>query len=216
MSQAVVIPAQEINKHHELGDLAPFGGSTLLEWKVAQCKELVKPSKIYISSNSSKIEDIAKKEGVNFIRRYKEGSYSDMIVKTLKSVKEDTVLWTNSISPFIGYKDYISMIQKYESDVNIHSMVSVHSKYDYAYYQNIRLNFSNKFTPRINLTPVRIVTNGCYIVQKKMAIEKASLYDNAPFLYELDYLSSIEINDIHTYQISKELITSYFKRDLDV
>ncbi|EKO5126655.1 hypothetical protein P0K00_001322, partial [Campylobacter coli] len=39
---AVIIPAQESNQYHEKGDLAPFGSTTLLEWKIAQCKEFVK------------------------------------------------------------------------------------------------------------------------------------------------------------------------------
>ena len=37
MNFAVIIPAQETNKYHKLGDLAPFGDTTLLEWKISQC-----------------------------------------------------------------------------------------------------------------------------------------------------------------------------------
>ena len=35
------IPAQETNKYHKLGDLAPFGDTTLLQWKISQCKKVV-------------------------------------------------------------------------------------------------------------------------------------------------------------------------------
>ena len=216
MSFAVIIPAQETNKYHKLGDLAPFGDTTLLEWKISQCKEFAKSSQIYISSDSEMIEEIAQKEEVNFIKRKRQMSYSQIIKDTLLEVKEDTILWTNPTSPFLGFKDYQSMINKFTDKENINSIVSVYSKYDYAYYDNKRLNFDKNFTPRTELIPIQIVTNGCYVIKKDIAIQNESLYIDNSFLYELDYLSSIEIKDVHTYQISTELISSYFKRDLDV
>lgn len=216
MSFAVIIPAQETNKYHKLGDLAPFGDTTLLEWKISQCKEFSKTSQIYISSDSDIIEEIAQKEEVNFIKRKKQISYSQIIKDTLLEVKENTILWTNPTSPFLSSKDYQSMINKFISHNNIDSIVSVYSKYDYAYYDNKKLNFDKTFTPRAELIPIQIVTNGYYMIKKDIAIQNESLYLDNSFLYELDYLSSIEIKDVHTYQISTELISSYFKRDLDV
>ncbi|MGP2657656.1 cytidylyltransferase domain-containing protein [Malaciobacter sp. WC5094] len=216
MSFAIIIPAQETNKYHKLGDLAPFGDTTLLEWKISQCKEFASSSQIYISSDSEIIEEIAKKEEVNFIKRRKQISYAQIIKDTLFNVKEDIILWTNPTSPFFGFKDYQSMINDFRNDESISSMVSVYSKYDYAYYDKKRLNFGNTFTPRTKLIPIQIVTNGCYIIKKDIAIQNESLYIDSSFLYELDYLSSIEIKDLHTYQISTELISSYFKKDLNV
>ncbi|MCG3670050.1 hypothetical protein L5F33_07250 [Aliarcobacter butzleri] len=216
MDFAVVIPAQETNKYHKLGDLTSFGDTTLLEWKISQCKEFASSSQIYISSDSETIEEIAQKEEVNFIKRKKQTSYAQIIKDTLLEVKEEIILWTNPTSPFLGFKDYHSMINKFKSDENINSIVTVYSKYDYAYYDNKRLNFEKTFSPRNELMPIQIVTNGCYVINKDIAIQNESLYNDNPFLYELDYLSSIEIKDVHTYQISTELISSYFKRDLNV
>lgn len=216
MNFAVIIPAQETNKYHKFGDLAPFGDTTLLEWKISQCKEFAKSNQIYISSDSEIIEDIVQKEEVNFIKRKKQISYSQIIKDTLFEVKEDTILWTNPTSPFLSSKDYQSMINKFINHENINSIVSVHSKYDYAYYDNKRLNFDKTFTPRTELIPIQIVTNGCYIIKKDIAIKNESLYIDNSSLYELDYLSAIEIKDMHIYNISQELISSYFKRDLNV
>lgn len=216
MSFAVIIPALETNKYHKLGDLAPFGDTTLLEWKISQCKEFVKSSQIYISSDSETIEEIAQKEEVNFIKRKKQISYSQIIKDTLLEVKENTILWANPTSPFLSSKDYQSMINKFISYENISSIVSVYSKYDYAYYDNKRLNFDKTFTPRIELIPIQIVTNGCYVIKKDIAIQNESLYIDNSFLYELDYLSAIEIKDIDIYNISQELISNYFKKDLNV
>jgi len=79
MNIAVVISAQETNQYHKLGDLAPFGDTSLLEWKISQCKEFIDVSKIYINSDSDIIKNIALKEGVNFIKREKNQSYIELI-----------------------------------------------------------------------------------------------------------------------------------------
>ena len=216
MSFAIIIPAQETNKYHKLGDLAPFGDTTLLEWKISQCKEFASPSQIYISSDSEIIKEIAQQEEVNFIKRKNQGSYSQIIKDTLFEVKEEIIIWTNPTSPFLGFNDYQVMINKFTEDESIRSIVSVYSKYDYVYYDNQRINFAKTFTPRTELLPIQIVTNGCYVIKKEIAIQNESLYIDNSFLYELDYLSSIEIKDVHTYQISTELISAYSKRGLDV
>lgn len=216
MSFAIIIPAQETNKYHKLGDLAPFGDTTLLEWKISQCKEFAKLSQIYISSDSETIQEIAQKEEVNFIKRNKKISFEQVIEETLAKIEENTIIWGAPTSPFLSSKDYKKMLRKFESSENIDSLVSVYSKYDYVYYNNERLNFDITFKPRTELAPVKIVTNGCYIIQKDIAYKSRTLYTEKPFLYELDYLSSVEIKDIHMYNISQELISSYFKKDLYV
>ena len=71
MSFAIIIPAQEKNRYHDQGDLAPFGQTTLLEWKIAQCKEFVELSQINICSDSEVIKEIAGKDKIeikNFVR----------------------------------------------------------------------------------------------------------------------------------------------------
>ena len=78
---AVIIPAQEKNRYHELGDIAPFGDTTLLEWKIAQCKEFIRSSQIYINSESKNIEEIAIRSNVNFIEREPRLNYIDIKVR---------------------------------------------------------------------------------------------------------------------------------------
>jgi CMP-N-acetylneuraminic acid synthetase len=55
MTCSVIIPAQKHNKYHKMGDLAPFGDTTLLEWKISQCKEFIQPECIYVSTDDDSI-----------------------------------------------------------------------------------------------------------------------------------------------------------------
>ena len=216
MDFAVIIPAQETNKYHILGDLAPFGDTTLLEWKISQCKELTNISNIFVTSDSMKIKKIAQKEDVNFIQRINTNTYTEIILHSINNISQDTILWTNPTSPFIGKEDYKSMLEQFHNLHDNDSLLSVSEKKDYAYFKNSRLNFEKQLSSRSDLAPLYIVTNGCYIIKKDIALQAKSLYGEKPYLYNLDYLSSIEIKDISTYLISQELISMYFKRDLDV
>lgn len=213
MNFSVIIPALEKNHYNINGDLAAFGDTTLLEWKISQCREIIDSSKIFISSDSDLIKNISLKEGVNFIKRKNDISYKQTIKDTLLKIEDNNILWTNSTSPFLGSNDYISMIDIFIKNDDINSIASVYSKYDYVYYNNSRLNFTD-LSPRKILNPIQIITNGCFVVDKNFAIEKDTLITDESYLYELDYLSSIEIKDMKSYQISTALISEYFKKNL--
>jgi len=115
MDLAVIIPAISKNRYNELGDLAPFGDTTLLEWKISQCKEFIDASFIYVTSNCQSINEIACKENVNYIERGDETNYSNIIYNTAQSIKQSVILWTNPTSPFLGYQDYKEMINKFSN-----------------------------------------------------------------------------------------------------
>lgn len=216
MEIAVVIPAQEINKYNKLGDLAPFGDTTLLEWKISQCKEFADESHIYVTSNCKTIKEVAIRESVNYIERGDSADYSTILLNTVKHIRQNTILWTNPTSPFLGYTDYIKMIEKYLELENNDSLISVREKKDFVMFNGKRLNFYEQLSSRENIVPVYILTNGCYIISREGIIKYKSIYGEAPFLYKLGTLPSIEIKDLDSYEISKELISSYFKKDLNV
>ena len=215
MSFAVIIPALETNKYHKLGDLAPFGDTTLLEWKISQCKEFVKSSQIYISSDSELIEGIAQKEDVNFIKRKVGSCYQDMLIETIEKTDATDIIWINTTSPFMGENIYKNMYSKYKTE-NLISLVSVEKKKEYIFFDNKKLNFSDVFVSRKDVKPIYIMTNGCYIIKKDMALKSQNLLSSSPELYEVDSFEASEIKDVQDYTIAKEMISIYFRREFDV
>ena len=203
------IPAQEENKYHELGDLAPFGDTTLLQWKISQCRMIVNTDCIYISSSSEKIKDISVKEGVNYIKRV--GSDIENELKILaKNIEESVIIWTTVTAPFLGKSEYLKMYKEFTSnDCNL--LISILEKNDYAFYDYKKINFEKKFIDRTSITPIDICTNGAYIFSKEYILQTNSLLDTEKiYLSKLDKLSSVEIKDIIDYSISKDLISIYF------
>ena len=152
---AVIIPAQEKNRYHELGDIAPFGDTTLLEWKIAQCKEFIRSSQIYINSESKNIEEIAIRSNVNFIEREPRLNYIDMVMRSIYKVKEDNIIWINCTTPFLNSKSYKTMANVF-LDNKIDSLIAVHKKNDYIFFQDRRLNFTGNLMSRNEIEPVYI------------------------------------------------------------
>lgn len=212
---AIIIPAISKNRYSSKGDLESFGATTLLEWKISQCKELVNITQIYVSSNSKIIEDIACNEGVNFLKRENNNEYTNIILDAANKVKQKHILWANPSSPFIGRKEYISMINKYQNNNKYDSLISVNEKKDFVFYENMRLNFGQQVSSRETVKPILISTNGCYIIKKETLIKNSSLFGTKPYLYKLDNFSSIEIKDMISFELSKELISLYFKKDFN-
>ncbi len=195
--------------------MAPFGDTTLLEWKISQCKEIAKSSDIYITSSSSIIENIAQKENINYISRTKKLDYKNIVLEIVASINADDIMWINPTSPFMGSDIYKNMYNEYTNNI-ARSVVSVNKKNEYVFYKNKKLNFNNEFISRTNIEPVYIMTNGCYITQKLEVIKNKNIVGQDPILYEVDLFSSIEIKDIDDYNIAKELISIYFKREFNV
>ena len=203
------IPAQEENKYHKLGDLAPFGDTTLLQWKISQCKTIVNTDCIYISSTSDKIKDISEKEGVNYIERV-DADFENELKILAKNIEESVIIWTNVTSPFLGKSEYLKMYKEFTSnDCNL--LISILERKDYAFYDNKKINFGNTFIDRTDIAPINICTNGAYIFNKEYIVQTNSLLDTEKiYLSKLDKLPSVEIKDIIDYSISKDLISLYF------
>ena len=215
MSFAIIIPAQEKNRYHEQGDLAPFGQTTLLEWKIAQCKEFVELSQINICSDSEIIKEIVQKEGINYIKRKTGLSYKEMLFKSVEAINVKDVILINTTSPFIGSKIYKDMYNEYKSK-KLNSLISVEKKKEYIFFNQEKFNFTDNFTPRENVKPIYIATNGCYIFNRDLALDHQKFLSNNPSLFEVDSFTATEIKDVKDYKIAREMITTYFQEDLDV
>lgn len=209
---AIIIPAQEHNRYHEKGDLAPFGDTTLLEWKIAQCKSIVPAELIYISSLSQEIQQIARNEKVKFIQRIAHYDYLDIMMHNLEQIECDNVLYAHCTSPFMSALNYKKMYHFFK-ETQLDSLYSARKIQEFVIFKDQALNFKNISSSRLNLEPIYIITNGCFIFKRKEALEKRSFLPSKSKSFEVDYLSSIEIKDVSDYVIAKELITMYFRKE---
>ncbi|MBU0580539.1 MAG: hypothetical protein KKA19_05120 [Candidatus Margulisbacteria bacterium] len=215
---SVVIPALETNRFAPEGDLVAFGDLTLLEWKITQMRKVVENKQIYVSTPSEKAIAIAKRAGVNVIKRVENGELRNLIEQCANEVKENDILWTNATSPFVSAADYKSMIKEYAIlDQKYDSLVAVYKIQENIMYGDRALNFNiESISERVDLEPVFKITNGCFIAKKDIYQAYGKYFGKKPYLYEVDKIASLEINSIESFEITRDLISLFIKKDLGV
>jgi len=215
----IVIPSLERNRYSPLGDLVKFGNSTLLEWKIIQLLKIADKRDIYVATPSEKIADIVKEYGVNLIKREEGGGIQDMLDRTIQGINRKYILWTKATSPFIGPKHYSSIIKQFLTlDENKYdSIITVLKMQEYIIYKKAFLNFSSSVSEsRGSIEPVYKVTNSCSMAKKETCLKHKKDFGTAPFLFELDKFVAMEISEIDDDAILNDLLTHYFRRDLDI
>lgn len=210
---AVVIPALDSNQYYANGDLLKFGDTTLLEWKISQIMEVISKENIFISTPSSKISNIAKSYGVNFVKRSQETDPSKWIKESVAPIEKEFILWTHATSPFISSGDYRVMLDVFLNLTSDHdSLITVYQESEYFFYQDIPLNFDiDQFKRRKDIEPVLRSTNGCYITPRKSYHENRKYFGYSPYYHQVDQLTSLEIKDIDHYEMALNLLSLYFR-----
>lgn len=210
----VIIPALEKNTYHGSGDLAPFGDVTLLDWKIAQIKQIFPGNQIYVSSPSKRIGALAGRRDINFIQREENLSLTQMISFSISQITEETALWANVTSPFVGPADYLQYIQKFKTINNDYdSLATTFSLHEYMFYLKKPLNFQiHGHISRQKIEPLYVITNGCFIIKKKPALELKTYFGRKPFLLSVDRLTAMEIKDLTDLNIANDLIALYFRK----
>jgi CMP-N-acetylneuraminic acid synthetase len=215
MKIAIIVPALAKNNYHEKGDLAPFGDVSILEWKLSQLRNIKTEHVIYVSSPDAQIGELAKREQAHFIQRSEHSSLTKMIHESLIAVNEETILWANVTSPFLSAKNYQKMMDKFieirhEND----SLIAVNTLHEYFYYQTKPLNFDpHRHASRKNIEGLTLITNGCFIISRRKALEYDSFFGDKPYFYETNHLAAMEIKDIANYSMSLNMLTFYFRNE---
>lgn len=207
---AIVIPVLTGNKYHEKGDLAPFGDTTLLEWKVSQLRKMASKIKIYITSPDDDLPEKVNCDGVEFILRPQNIDFSETVSHVIGEISESTILWTNVTSPFLGEKDYDFLLAEYMAldRQRFDSLVAVFELNDYAVCENKPVNFSTSNTPpRSQVPPVSLVTNGCYLFEREKSVD--GIFGLSPFYRPLSKLAATEIKDMDDLVIANHMIARY-------
>jgi CMP-N-acetylneuraminic acid synthetase len=115
----------------------------------------------------------------------------------------------------LGHKEYKKMYEAFlENKCDL--LLTVSEKKDYAFFNNQKINFKNKFIDRSTIEPIYISTDGAYMFEREFAIKQKHLLEteNISF-HKLNKFTSIEIKNILDYSISKELITIFFTNSLN-
>lgn len=217
MSIVAIIPALEFNKYSPNGDLAPWGDSNLLEWKISQLKSVSRVDRIVVSTDSDKIIEIANNNNVEYFKRNIKLSLKDSLLSVCSNLDlDDEILWANPTSPFVGAHIFSSIINEYFlNDMPSDGVVTSRVQNEYLFTDSGPINFdSTSIISRDNLQPVHLITNGAYFSRCKNVIKKEKMFGDMPLFFEIPWLASLEIREKEQMSLFSSLIHKYFQEEL--
>ena len=121
---SIVIPVREGSSRIKDKIFLPFHEQlTLLEWKIDQIKKVQTADRIFLSSNSNKVAQIAQAMGVEFLPRNEylsvghQASFSEVITGVVSELPTDHFAWVTVVVPLMAPSDYKKGFELYIENV---------------------------------------------------------------------------------------------------
>lgn len=219
---SVVIPVREGSSRIKDKIFLPFVNEmTLLEWKVDQLKKVQNSNRIFLSSNSEKVESIAASMGVGYLPRSDYlstghiASFSEVILGVVKDIPTEHFAWVTVVVPLMKPSEYAEAFNLYINNVINNklndSLVSVNLLKEYFWNDEEPLNYkANKFhTISQDLPNIYKVTNGLYMRSKAETLSEGYFLGKNPCKYVVSKISGVDIDEFEDYQIALALRQFY-------
>jgi CMP-N-acetylneuraminic acid synthetase len=189
----------------------------LVEWKISQLKQIHSPQRIFLSSDSKRIEKIAGDCGVNFLPRPAylcdghKASFSEVIKGVVVDLPTAYFAWVTVVVPLMRpaeYLDAFKLFQKYVIETQEYdSLVSVNLVKEYLWTAEKPLNYeaNRHHTISQDLPDIYRVTNGLYMRAKEPTISEGYFLGGHPYKHVVGRASGIDIDELEDYEVALAL-----------
>ena len=219
---AVIIPVREGSSRIEKKIFLPFhNGMSLLEWKIDQLRQVQSADRIFISSNSTRVEDIAGATGVEFLPRDDylsvghQASFSEVICGVVQQVPTAHFAWVTVVVPLMHPREYAEGFALYLDQVvrqeRFDSLVSVNLLKEYFWDDKGPLNYraDREHTISQELPNIYRVTNGLYMRSRADTLREGYFLGPNPLRHRVRKLAGIDIDEREDYEAALAMKTLY-------
>ncbi|MDD2725032.1 MAG: hypothetical protein PHH59_13555 [Methylovulum sp.] len=219
---SIVIPVREGSSRIKDKIFLPFHEQlTLLEWKIDQIKKVQTADRIFLSSNSNKVAQIAQAMGVEFLPRNEylsvghQASFSEVITGVVSELPTDHFAWVTVVVPLMAPSDYKRGFELYIENVvnntNHDSLVSVNLLKEYFWDDNGPINYQadKNHTISQELPNIYRVTNGLYMRSKQATLDEGYFLGKNPYRHIVGKIAGVDIDENEDYQMALALKQFY-------
>ena len=204
-----IILARKGSKAIKNKNLVSLNGKPLIYWSIKACLKSKKISSVWVSSDSDRILNVAKKYGSNIIKRPKkfasDKSNSDLAwlhaVKYLnnKKIYSTSVIGVQPTSPIRSSKDLDYAIKKFYYN-RLDSMFSAQKIFNHFIWKNtkkgLQANYNYTKRPMRQDINEKYLENGSfYIFNSKIFLKKKCRLFGKIGVYVMNKIQSLEIDD---------------------
>ncbi|WOI38075.1 acylneuraminate cytidylyltransferase family protein [Alteromonas sp. CI.11.F.A3] len=190
-------------------NIKPFAGFNfgLIEVKLKQLLETPNIDEVVLSTNDAEILAYVERFNTKNLRihcRADELSSSDtstdeLVAHALDLIPDGHILWTHVTSPFINSEIYSDIIEKYKMvlESGNDSLMTTTKIHGFLWKNGEPLNYcreTEKWPRTQTIDPVDEVNSGAFLASSRIYKELGDRIGNKPYLYNLDRLTSHDID----------------------
>lgn len=205
-----LVPVKGNSQRVKKKNLRKFHNSNLLEVKLKQLKKTNCFSKIIISSEDTKVLEIAKKHNFEVHKRIPYYSTSKVPMSEVYShiaseIEGENIAWVNLTNPLAGPEIYNEAVKRYIKLKNKFDCLlsAVKTKQNF-FYKNKPINFKPYPWPRSqDLKPLVSLSFIISILKRKTMIKLGSCVGKKPHFFYVNPIISLDIDDIYSFKLSE-------------
>lgn len=184
-----------------------LGKKPLLQYQLEMLTKLECVDEIYVFCSNTEIKAFLP-EGVQFLKRDEEldlpeSNFSEIFTSFMELVDSDIYVYAHATAPYVTCetaKECIEAVCIKEFD----SAFCTVKIQDFLWKDNKPLNFMADKLPRSqDIDPIWRETSGVYVFEKKVFCNMHRRIGNNPYLKEVSFRESIDINTAEDFDLAK-------------
>lgn len=214
MNIKFLIPVKRISVRVRDKNIRPFCGSNLLELKIEQLKRLFPAHDIVVNTESDEIISIAKKHGVETIKRdeyYTRGDVpmSEAYKNFAENLDCEYVAYINATNPLVRDNTYKHAVKTFTENLEYNlydSLVSCHEIKEFMWLDNKPINYNPMKQGRSQDLPNIVALNfAISIISRKDMIRFRNIIGEKPYFFKVDPAEALDIDTPLDFFIAEKL-----------
>jgi len=211
-----VIPVRKGSVRVKNKNTKPFAGSSLLEIKINQLKQVSSINNIVVSSDCHKMLKLAEELGVETHNRddYYASSVatnSEFFQNLGESIEGNDLMYSPVTCPLISQETYQECIRRFQ-DEKITNLVTVAPVKHHMWLDGKPLNYDIKNSPNSqDLPDIYKITYGMCLISKKNMIKYSNVVTEEPSFYVLDEIESVDIDTEFDFMVAETIYKKIIK-----
>jgi CMP-N-acetylneuraminic acid synthetase len=204
-----VIPVRKGSVRVKNKNLKPFAGTTLLEIKIKQLKQISLIDDIFVSSDCKKMLKIATNLGVKTHLRDEyfassEATNSEFFNNLADSIPAEYIMYSPVTCPLISLETYRDCVRSFKKDEKIDNLVTVKQIKHHMWMDGKPLNYKISESPNSqDLPDINAITYGISIISKENMLKFNNIVSENPTFRILDEIESIDIDTEFDFMIAE-------------
>lgn len=211
-----VIPVRAGSQRVKNKNIKPFAGSSLLEIKINQLKEIDLLDGIIVNTDSEEMLAVADSLGVTPFRRdpyyaSSEVSANDLYRNVAETTKSDIIMFTHVTNPLLKTETIINIIKTYQNlQEGFDSVSTVSLVKEFLWQDGKAINYDVNNKPRSqDLPDIYSLNHAINILSRKTMYERRDLMGYKPYFYPLDKYEAIDIDNEIDFEFAEFMYKKY-------